>query len=43
MSDEQRKRVMETIVSESAPVLHSYTDRSGLSFALSTNMATAKG
>jgi ubiquinone/menaquinone biosynthesis C-methylase UbiE len=43
MSDEERKRVLETIVSDSAPVLRSYSDGSKLAFELSTNQATAKG
>ena len=43
MGDEERRRVVEAIVSESAPVVQSYTDRSGLAFELSTNLTTAKG
>jgi ubiquinone/menaquinone biosynthesis C-methylase UbiE len=43
MSDEERKRVLEIIARESALVLQSYSDRSGLAFALSTNLAMAKG
>lgn len=43
MGDLDRKRVVEAIVSESAHVLHSYTDGTGLAFQLSTNLATAKG
>jgi hypothetical protein len=43
MGDEGRKRVVDTIVAESAPVLRSYSDASGLVFELSTNLATAKG
>lgn len=43
MSDEERKRVVETIVRESAPVLQRYTDTSAIAFELSTNLATAKG
>ncbi|HEX7774050.1 MAG TPA: methyltransferase domain-containing protein [Pyrinomonadaceae bacterium] len=41
MSDEERKRVMESIVEESAPVLQRYSDESGLAFELSTNLAIA--
>ena len=43
LDDEERKRVVEAIVSESAPVLLSYTDASDLVFELSTNLAVAKG
>lgn len=43
MSDQERKRVMETIVSESAPVLSFYTDETALVFELRTNLATAIG
>lgn len=43
MDDQERKRVAETIASESAPVLRAYSDGSGLTFELSTNLATAKG
>jgi len=43
MDDEERKRVVGEIVSESASVLQPYTDESGLAFELSTNLATAKG
>ena len=43
MDDEERKRVVDTIVSESVPVLRPYTSESGLTFELSTNLATAKG
>jgi ubiquinone/menaquinone biosynthesis C-methylase UbiE len=43
MGDEERKRVVDVIVRESAPVLQSYTDESGVAFELSTNLATAKG
>lgn len=43
MGDQERKRVLEAIVSESAPVLQPYTIGSGLAFELSTNLATAKG
>jgi ubiquinone/menaquinone biosynthesis C-methylase UbiE len=43
MDDQARKRVAEAIVSESLPVLSRYSDGSGLAFALSSNLATAKG
>jgi len=43
MADEECKRVVEEIVSESASALQQYTDLSGLAFELSTNLATAKG
>jgi ubiquinone/menaquinone biosynthesis C-methylase UbiE len=43
MSDEERKRVVEAIVNESAGVLQPYTDDSGLAFELGTNLATARG
>jgi len=43
MSDEERKRSVETIVSESAPVMQSYADGSELAFELSTNLTTARG
>ena len=43
MDDQERKRVVEEIVSESAPTLEPYSDGSELAFELSTNLATAKG
>ncbi|SIT58238.1 hypothetical protein BQ8794_50340 [Mesorhizobium prunaredense] len=43
LSDQESKRVVEAIVSESAPVLQPYTIGSGLAFELGTNLATAKG
>lgn len=43
MDGDERKRVVEAIMSESAPVLRSYAKGAGLSFDLSTNLATAKG
>jgi ubiquinone/menaquinone biosynthesis C-methylase UbiE len=43
MDDQERKRIVETIVSESTPVLRSYTDALGLTFELRSNLATAKG
>ena len=41
MSDDERKRVMEDIINESAPVLQQYSDGSELTFELRTNLATA--
>jgi hypothetical protein len=43
LDDEGRKRAVETIVSESAPVLQACTKGSELAFDLSTNLATARG
>lgn len=43
MEDQERKRVVDDIVSESASVLEQYADGSGTAFELSTNLATAKG
>ena len=44
MNDHQRMRVVEAIVSESAPVLARYMDVSGgFAFELSTNLASGKG
>lgn len=43
MDDEQRKQVVETIIRESEPVLEPYADGTGISFELSTNLATATG
>jgi ubiquinone/menaquinone biosynthesis C-methylase UbiE len=43
MDDAERKHVVETIVSESAPVVQAYTKGSVLAFELSTNLATARG
>lgn len=43
MSDEERKRVVADIVIESEPVLQSYTDGSGVTFAVRANLATARG
>jgi hypothetical protein len=43
MDEQERKRVVDAIVSESAPVLQRYTDGSGLAFGLSTNLAIAEG
>lgn len=41
MNDDERKRVMENIIKESAPVLRQYSVGSELSFELRTNLATA--
>jgi ubiquinone/menaquinone biosynthesis C-methylase UbiE len=43
MDEEERKRVIDAIVSESAQVAQSHADRSGLAFELRTDLATAKG
>jgi ubiquinone/menaquinone biosynthesis C-methylase UbiE len=43
MTDEQRKRIVEVIVGESAPVLRRFTSASAIVFELSTNLATATG
>jgi len=42
MTGEDRRRVVEAIVSESAPVAASYAEGAGLAFALSSNLATAE-
>nr|WP_140705149.1 methyltransferase domain-containing protein [Mesorhizobium sp. B2-8-5] len=42
MTDQERKRVVEDIVSGSAAVLQSHSDGSGVAFELSANLATAK-
>ena len=42
MSDDERKRVIENIIEESAPVVQRYTDGGELAFELSTNLAIAK-
>jgi ubiquinone/menaquinone biosynthesis C-methylase UbiE len=41
MSDADRKRVLETIIGDSAPVLQRYSDGPVLAFELSTNLLTA--
>jgi hypothetical protein len=41
MSDADRNRVLETIVSDSAPVLQRYSAGSELAFEVSTNLLTA--
>jgi len=43
MGDQDRKRVVEEIMSESAPALQLYSDESELAFKISTNLATGKG
>lgn len=43
MADQDRKRIVEAIVSESAPVLRAYAEGTGIAFGLSTNLATARG
>lgn len=42
MGDQERKRIVEDIVSESGPVLQSFAEGSGIAFELSTNFATAR-
>lgn len=42
IDDEERKRVVEAIVSDSALVVRSHSDGPGLAFELSTNLVTAK-
>ncbi len=42
MDEQERKRVVEAIVSESEPVRERYTDGSEIAFELSTNLATAR-
>jgi hypothetical protein len=41
MTDQQRKQVVATIASESAPVLESYGGQTGLAFDTSTNLVSA--
>lgn len=41
MSDDERKRVMENIINESAPVLRQHSDGPALAFELRTNLALA--
>jgi hypothetical protein len=43
MNEQERKRVVEVIVSESEGVRKRYTDGSEIAFELSTNLATARG
>jgi ubiquinone/menaquinone biosynthesis C-methylase UbiE len=43
MGDQERKRVVDEIVSQSASVLQQYAFGSGIAFELSSNLATAKG
>jgi ubiquinone/menaquinone biosynthesis C-methylase UbiE len=43
MSDGERKRVLDAIERDSAPVLRSYSHGTELAFKLSTNLATARG
>jgi ubiquinone/menaquinone biosynthesis C-methylase UbiE len=42
LSDQERARTLDTIVSESAPVLARHSNEAGLAFELSTNLATAR-
>jgi ubiquinone/menaquinone biosynthesis C-methylase UbiE len=43
IDDQERKRMMEAIMNDSAPVARFHSDGLGLAFELSTNLATAKG
>jgi ubiquinone/menaquinone biosynthesis C-methylase UbiE len=43
MDDEERKRIVATIVGGGAPVLQRYANGSGTAFELSTNLVTARG
>ena len=43
MDDQDRRRVVEEIVSESGPVLQPFADGSGIAFETSINLATARG
>jgi ubiquinone/menaquinone biosynthesis C-methylase UbiE len=43
MDDQMRKTTVDAIVKDSAPLLASYSDGSGIAFKLFTNLATAKG
>lgn len=43
MNDQERKRVVEVIVSDSVSVQQSFLDGSALAFELRTNLATAVG
>jgi ubiquinone/menaquinone biosynthesis C-methylase UbiE len=43
MADQERQRIVEDIVSGSAPVLQSCADGSGIAFELSSNLVTANG
>jgi hypothetical protein len=43
MDEQERKKVVEAIVSESEPVRERYTNGSEIAFELSTNLATARG
>ena len=42
MDSQERERVVETIMNESAYVLRPYADGSGVAFELGTNLATAR-
>ncbi|HET7714822.1 MAG TPA: methyltransferase domain-containing protein [Bauldia sp.] len=42
LSEDDRKRVIETIAKESAPILQRYTDGAKTAFDLSTNLATGR-
>jgi hypothetical protein len=42
MSSDERKRVVEALVTESSPLLQNYADESRLFFELRTNLTIAK-
>ncbi len=41
VNNEERKRIVETIMNESLPVLRSYANGARVAFELSANLATA--
>jgi hypothetical protein len=43
MNEQEPKRVVEVIVTESEPVRERYTDESEIAFELNTNLATTRG
>lgn len=43
MGGDERKRAVDAIVEDSAPVLERYADASGVAFEVSANLATARG
>ena len=43
MGDDERSSVVAAIVSDSASMLLPYTNKSGLAFEISTNVATGRG
>jgi hypothetical protein len=40
MTDQERQRVLNEIIRESEPVLHTYEDGTGFAFELGINLAT---